>query len=97
MHKHRKQSNGCQGGGELRGPGEKVKGFRSTDWQLQNSHRYVKYNIGIRVNNIVISVYGARWVPEIPGGTLCQVYDCLDNNIAVHMKLIKIILNVSCH
>ena len=39
-----------------------VKGLRSTDWQLQNSHRDVKYSI---VSNIVITMYSARWVLKI--------------------------------
>ena len=38
---------------------KKVKGLRSTEWQLQNSHGDVKYSIGNRVDNIVIIVYGA--------------------------------------
>ena len=36
---------------------KKVKGI-STNWQLQNSHRDVKYSIGNIVNNIVITIYG---------------------------------------
>ena len=50
---------------------KKEKGLRSTNWQLQNSHRDVKYRIGNIVSNIVI-VYGVRWVLEIWGA-----YDCL--------------------
>ena len=41
---------------------KKVKGLRSTNWQLQNSHEDVKDSIGKTVNNIVIMVYNARWV-----------------------------------
>ena len=41
---------------------EKVKGLRSTNWQLQNSHEDVKYSIGDRVNSIVITMYGVKWV-----------------------------------
>ena len=44
-----------------------VKGLRSTDWWLQNSHRDVKYSIGSTVNNIVITAYGAKWVLEVVG------------------------------
>ena len=47
------------------GLGEKVKGLRRTNWQLQNSHRDVNYSIENVVNNTVITVYGARWVLEI--------------------------------
>ena len=33
-----------------------MKGLRSTNWLLQNSHGNVKYSIGDTVNNIVITV-----------------------------------------
>ena len=46
---------------------KKVKGFRSTDWLLQNSHRDVKYSTGNIVNNILITMYGARWVRDLWG------------------------------
>ena len=39
---------------------KKVKGLRSTNWSLQNSHKDVKYkrkNIG---NNIIITMHDAR-------------------------------------
>ena len=41
-----------------------------SDWQLQNSHGDVKYSTGNIVNGVVIAVSGARWVLEIPAGTL---------------------------
>ena len=31
----------------------------------------------LRLESIVMTVYGARWVLEIPRGTLCKVYGCL--------------------
>ena len=37
----------------------------------------VKYSIENVINNTVITMYGARWVLEIPGETLCEEYDCL--------------------
>ena len=37
----------------------------------------VQYSVGNIVNNIVITMYGARWVHEILRGLLCKVYDCL--------------------
>lgn len=43
---------------------EKVKGLRSTDAELQNSHGDVKSSIGNRVNK-VITVYGVRWALDI--------------------------------
>ena len=33
---------------------KKVKGLKSTDWELQNGHGDVKYNIESTVNNILI-------------------------------------------
>ena len=45
-----------------------VKGLRRTNWQLQNSHKDVKYSIGNIVSNIVITTYGVRGVLQIPGG-----------------------------
>ena len=45
---------------EVGGLGEKVKGLRSTDWWLQNSHRDIKYSIGNTAHNIVITMCGAR-------------------------------------
>ena len=53
--------------------GEEVRGLRSTNWQLQNIHGDVKYSIGNIVSNIVMTVYGARWVLEISEDTLCKV------------------------
>ena len=49
---------GCWGIGE---------GVKSTNWQLQNSHRHVKYSIGNIVSNTVITsniitLYGVRSV-----------------------------------
>ena len=55
------------------------KGLRSTNWQLQNCHGDVKYSTGNIVNNIVITMCGARWVMKLLQGTLCKEYDCLAN------------------
>ena len=43
---------------------QKVKGLRSTDWQLQNSQVDVQYSIGIIANNVT-TMHGAWWVPVI--------------------------------
>ena len=40
---------------------------QSQAWELQNSYRDVKSSIGNTVNNIVITVYGVRWVLKISG------------------------------
>ena len=45
---------------------KKMKELKRANWQLQNSHRDVKYSIGNTVNNR-ITMYGARWVLEILG------------------------------
>ena len=69
--------DGYQRGRRLGGCVGKVKGLRSTNWQLQNSHGDVKYSVGYIVNNIVMTTYGVRRVLEILGGTCCKVYCCL--------------------
>ena len=40
-------------------------------------HPHVKYNIGNRVNNILITMHDVRWVLDISGWPLSKVYDCL--------------------
>ena len=59
-----------EGVGEL---GEKGKGLRSTNWQLQNNHAKVKYGTRNIVNNIVITMYGARFI----GVITYKLYKCL--------------------
>ena len=34
--------------------------LRSTNWQLQNSHGDAKYSVEKIINNIVVTMYGAR-------------------------------------
>ena len=67
--RYREQADSCQRG---EGLGYWVKGLRSTNWQLQSSHGDVNYSVGNIVNNIVVTMYGARWILEISGGTLCK-------------------------
>lgn len=56
----------------------KEKRLRSTNWKLHNSHWDVKDSIGNTANNIVITLYGARWILEIwGGGAPCKIYYCL--------------------
>ena len=40
---------------------------------VMNSHEDVKYSIGNTVNNIVITMSGAKWVLEVLGGPHCHV------------------------
>ena len=49
-------------GAGFRGWVKKVKGIRSTNWQLQNSPGDVKYSIGNTVNDIVTTAC------MVPGG-----------------------------
>ena len=51
---------------------KKTEGLRSTDGQLQNSHRDVTHGTGNMVNTTVITVRGARWVLEILGELFVQ-------------------------
>ena len=53
--------------------GEKVKGLRSTNWLLQNSHGDVRYSIGNTANDIVVTMCGGRWALGVSGGPLCKV------------------------
>lgn len=46
---------------------KRVKGLKSTHWQSQNSQGDVKYGTGNRVDNIEITMYGARWVLDLWG------------------------------
>ena len=43
----------------------------------KNSHRDVKYTIGDTVGNIVITMYGDRWVMDLFGGALCKLHKCV--------------------
>ena len=48
-HGHGDHFDGCQMGGECEGMGEEVRGLRSTNRELQNSHRNVNYSRGNRL------------------------------------------------
>ena len=54
----------------MKGWVKKVKRLRSTNWQLQNSRGDVKCSMENTVNDTVINMYGARWVPELSGDHL---------------------------
>ena len=66
-HRYRKHFDGCQMGGGLGGWKKKVKGLRSTNWLLQNSHWDVKYSIKNIVNYSLITMYGVTWVQDLLG------------------------------
>ena len=63
--RHREQ-NGCLRAQELREGVKEVEKLRSINWYLQNNGD-VKYTTGNIVNNIAITMHGARWVLEISG------------------------------
>ena len=54
---------------------EKGKGLRSINWELQNSHRDVKYSMGNIVNNILITIYGVRRVQDLSRWPLSKLYN----------------------
>ena len=72
---------------------EKVKGFRSINWQFQNSDGNIKCNVTNIVNNIAITMYGARWVLEISGEHFVQYMIFY----TVHLKLILINTECKCN
>ena len=69
--------NGYPMGGGLVVSVKKLKGLRSTNWQLQNSGEDVKCSIGSIVNSVIIIMYGVRWVLDLSGGSLCKLYKYL--------------------
>ena len=71
--------------GELGVCVKRVKGLRSTNWQLQYSHRYLKYNIGNIVNNI-LTMQGAWWVLYLLAWSLCKLYKSLTTMIFHFVK-----------
>ena len=74
------------------GDGEKAKRLRSTNWQLQNIHRDVKYHIRNTVNNIVITMYGVRWVLDT--GVNTSVGMLLSTHYAVYLKVIEYYMSI---
>ena len=63
---------------------------------LVTSHGDVKYSIANIVNTIVITMYGARCVVEISGGTFCKVYAGLTTMLYTWHQY-KIILKGNCN
>ena len=66
-HRYKEHFYGFWIGGGCGGIGEGMRVLRSTNQQLQNSHGDVKYSIGNTVNNILITMYGVRWVQDLSG------------------------------
>ena len=76
----------------VRGLGEKCEEVEKYRLVVTKQLWDVKYSIGNIVGNIVIHVYGARWVLETSGGTLCKLYDYLTTML--YLKLIQ--KNIEC-
>ena len=74
-HRYTGHFDSCQMGGGLKRWVEKVKGLRSTNWQSQNSHGHVKYSLGSIASNIVITMFGVRWVLDLLGWLLSKLYN----------------------
>ena len=47
--------------------GKKVEGIKKYKLVVTNSHRDVKYSIRNTVNNILITMYGVRWILDLSG------------------------------
>ena len=60
-HEYREHFDGCQMRGGDGRMGEGVRGLRSTNRQLQNSHRDVKYSIGNGVAKEFICMTHGQW------------------------------------
>ena len=65
---------------------KKMKGLKSTNWLAQNSHGDGTYSTGNIVNNIVITVHGARWALELWGITSQIIY--MSNHYTIPLQLI---------
>ena len=61
-----------RGAGGISGKDEEIKKYK---WKLQNSQRDVKYSIGNIVNNILITMYGVRWIQDLLGGSLSKLHN----------------------
>ena len=92
-HRYRERFDGCQTGGGFGGY-EKVKGLISTNLLLQNNHRGVKYSIGNTVNNVVTTMYGAKWVLHLSEWSLHKLCKCLttraETNIILNATITEI-------
>ena len=68
-HRHGEGFDGYQMGGGFGGMAEEVRGLRSTNRKLQNSHGEVNYNIGQRVaKKLICMTYGHEQWCGFPEG-----------------------------
>lgn len=70
------QTDGCQVGG-IGGLGIKGGGSKSADRELQSGPGDGESSTGTLVHDAVVTVHGARWVPDLTGGELRRSYLCL--------------------
>ena len=67
--------------------GEKGEGLKKYRLAVRTSPGDVKHSLGNIISPIVITMYGARRMLEISGGTLCEVSDCLTTML--HTRKLK--------
>ena len=53
------------------------QGLRSTNWQLQKSHRDVKYSLKNILNKTVITIHGVRRILDLLKGSCRKLQKCL--------------------
>ena len=57
---------------------KKDEGIEKYRWVVTEQSWGCEVSIGSIVNNVTVTMFGARWVPEISiGGTPCKMYNCL--------------------
>ena len=67
------------GGRGVGGLGEKGERISSTKKYLQNSKGNIQYSTRNIVNNIVVTMYGARWVFELSGWSDGESHHFINN------------------
>ena len=72
-----------------RGLGVDGKGISKYRLPVRKQYGDVKCSVGNTVNNIVVTMFGARWALEILGGSFCKVHGCLTTMLSVYLKLIQ--------
>ena len=70
-HKHRKQTDCCQRGGELGDWERRGEGLKRYNYKILVGVYSAAQGIS-SADHIAITMCGARWALEILGGTLCN-------------------------
>ena len=71
-----------------------MKGLRSTDLQLQNSHGDAKYRMWNIANNTVMAVYSVRWALDLSG---CSLHSYINVYSLCCTPETNVILYVNCN